>query len=173
MASMLVAYSRFSLLVFLSGWMGCAVDAGDPAENAPVTTQEEEIIGGYNSTVNTNFVALYHRAEGVCEIDAGDRADGFTLNYSLPPGTWWPRPCGGTIIRKDGNANYILTARHCLTKDGKPDGAMLPSGSLRVIGTLNPGVIATDESDGEMLVTGSPPAGSVAAAVYYHNLTRY
>jgi hypothetical protein len=174
MQSLLVVGSKVSLLVLLCGWMGCAVDNEAPGEEAPVAALEEEIINGTQSNRNSNFVAIYHRTEGVCERDEGDIARGFTMDYSLPANTWWPRPCSGMVIKKDGDVNYILTARHCVTKQGTPEGDLLTgSTNLRVVGTLNPGVISTNESNGVMQVTGSPPGNSLFASVYYQDYTKY
>lgn len=151
---------------------GCAVAVDETADEA-LGTKEEEIIGGTNMAANTNMVAIYGRTTSSCSPDAADQARGFTLPYTLN-NAWWPRPCSGTVIRKDGNDNYILTARHCVTVQGTADGtAHSGSTNLRSISTLNPGVLSTVESNGSMTVTGSPPASALNTSVFYSNHASY
>lgn len=156
-------------ILLLAPTLGACAAAADGSSEEPLAQTDEEIINGNLLGSNANAVAIYHKITTECLPDAGDEANGFTNGYSLD-NAWWPRPCSGWLIRKNGNSNYILTARHCVTKDGSISGPLLGNWTnMMATSRPNPGVIATSESNGSMTVLGSPPAGSLQTSVFYQN----
>lgn len=167
--------AKRSLLTSLAGVIACGA-AGETPPDPALGTEEQGIIGGDLRNTNTNMVALYTRSTvaTTCVPDYYDIASGFYLPYTLPANTWWPRPCSGTVIRKDGNENYILTARHCVTQDGSIYGPLIPgSTNIRSTSTVTPGVLSTVQSNGQMVVTGTPPAAWVQTSIVYQNTATY
>lgn len=144
------------------------VACGDPptwSEEVETQTRqyEQRLINGGQTTNNSNYVAFYHRGTGHCSPRDGDaHDDGYDYTNM-----WWPRPCSGILIRKDGNVNFVLTARHCVTVDGSIGGPLLPGDQdMRATSVVNPGVLATWEWNGGIYVGGTPANYTLPTSVY-------
>jgi hypothetical protein len=167
--------AKSSLLALLAAVVACGT-AGDAPPDPALGSEEQRIIGGDPHNANTNVVAFYTRATvpGTCTPDAGDNARGFHSPYTLPANTWFPRPCSGIVIRKNGNEHFILTARHCVTQDGGIFGPLIPgTTNIRSTSAVSPGVLSTIEADGSMIVTGTPPATSVQTSVFFQDTAKF
>ena len=158
------------------GFGGCAYDVGEgPPEAGLVAQREQAVIGGTEIPYNSNAVAIYHKNTGECVPYVG--ANFFPNNDTNPniynfSNMWWPRPCSGRVIKKDGTTNYILTARHCVTKNGEIDDPNLVSaGGLVSTSRVDPGVLDVDEQAKRVDTIGTPVG--VTSTVYYQNYATY
>jgi len=88
------------------GLCGCGA-APEATPDGETATASEEIVNG--TTLNdaevrfVGLVAIYHKEED---------------------GTFFPRPCSGIFFQAGTVFSTIVTARHCVTKNGGVDGAM-------------------------------------------------
>ena len=143
--------AKGSLVAVLASVAACGAEAEGPTELA-LDVEQEPVINGTVRTTNRNVVALYTRPTesytcgplkaGDPPLDPGDQALGFTKGYTLQANTWWPRPCSGVLIKKDGDDNYILTARHCITQQGGITGTVIDRG-------INPIAVVVFGADGD------------------------
>jgi hypothetical protein len=125
------------LLASLLAAFGCS----STPETEPLATESDEIVNGttVSAAQNPKTVALYHQA--VCEAGACCPTVGQMY--------WFPRPCSAMVLRSLPGETWILTAHHCVTRNGEIDGAILQPTQLRVNASLSPG-----------LALPNPPAGS-------------
>ena len=110
-----------------------ACSSSNSEENA-AKVNEAIVNGTALTTADVNFyglVAVYH-----------PDGDGLT--------TWFPRPCGGTILSSINGISTVLTARHCVTTNNDIDGVVAPASSFRLLPTATPGP-----------ANPNPPAGTV------------
>ena len=136
-----------------------------PADTAaPEVELESQALTNANvMTSNPINTAIYHfKRSGECTPAYGD-----TITTPYPTmNIFWPRPCSGRVIRRTGNEFLILTARHCVTQNGKVAGPLPFTASDLIVHTsLAPGVIDTTEMPGSITVHGSPPPGGATATV--------
>jgi len=121
--------------------IGCSAEAVDHADS--VGTDSESIVNGITlsetDVLLNGMVAIYHKKAN---------------------GNFFPRPCSGVLIETSGTWNTIVTARHCVTRDGTVDGPMFsPSEvgtSIMVKATATPGLTADSPT---------PPAGAIGAQI--------
>lgn len=120
---MLIRHALSCLSVGIILAAGCS--APDP-EPAPVSKSAEEIFGGSLDSAHTSVVAVINTAGGACS---------------------------GTIIHRDGDIGYVLTAAHCVVE-------------LTAQGDIITPVQAVDPSD-LLIVPGQDYETSLNASTYY------
>ena len=158
--------TRSLIYLFALVSTGCsAADAsveelgGDSGES--VDSIASAITNGTQLAFNKNYVALYHYFPStICDSDGDDLPP---IDWSLQ-NEWWPRPCSGTVIKKDGSTNWVLTARHCVTVDGKINTTLNAPTNLKLTSRLAPGTIPTNENANGVDPQGGPPSYTVPAA---------
>ena len=103
-------------------------------------TAKQPIMNGTNLSVESvkeyGLVAVYHR-----------------YYPSSGPSFWWPRPCSGKILRSSSAGSTVLTARHCVTRDGNANGVLLEKEDIWLKAGRMPG-----------LATNEPPSGATQAS---------
>jgi hypothetical protein len=141
--------------IILLSWLSAACSAGDPASEGYEDTEKDSfsITNGTPLSSNSNYVAIYHRGSGDCNG---------TWTYQ---DKWWVRPCTGTVIRKDQDTNYVLTARHCVTTNGNIDGTTITDMShLKLTSAVKPGDIDVNEENRlQPVIIGQPPTYAIPA----------
>ena len=70
---------------------------------------------------------------------------------------FWPRPCTSKILYARPTAAAVLTARHCVTTNGQPDGTVAAPSQLALIHSINPGPANPN------LPSGTIPATAITA----------
>jgi hypothetical protein len=110
------------VLALLLGTTACSLDSAPDSEQVEAT--RDAIIDGVEVSSNSfGAIALYHKKFD----DEGNWV-------------WWPRPCSARVLNPSATAKRILTARHCVTKDGTIAGTEFDHPTeLRVTGALKPG----------------------------------
>jgi|GEM_PF-4258794 len=163
-----------SLAAVATAVIGCAIETGE----APAQKSAEMINVPTLASGNSNAVAIYHWEKATCDpypdlYEYWPLSDANQDDYAYD--MWWPRPCSGRVIRKDGNVTFILTARHCVTDNGLPDGPITPATPqiphILVTSKLAPGVLAATETGGRVQTTGVPTG--VLAPVYFQDYAKY
>jgi len=118
----LIHGAGWAAFLLVSSVMGC----GDLPEDA-VGKTSSPIVNGLEVSASepgaASMVAIYHRLAD----DSGG------------PGPWFTRPCSGMIVAQQGNEAVVITARHCVTVDGKVDSATAPLSWFKVAVGMTPG----------------------------------
>lgn len=134
--------AQAALIAAAASLSACSDPMSSEAED--LATTEQEIVNGLvltaSQTSSNGLVAVYHKS-----WDAG-------LN-----GAWYPRPCSGKILRTVNGVSAVLTARHCVTRDGTTDGTVLNPNELRLVADNDPG-----------LALPNPPAGTTPTSIIAH-----
>jgi hypothetical protein len=143
----------------------CAPEGLPGEAPAPdVEARQQALTNATPLSSNPIFTAIYHfQRSGTCTPPI---TDVFHSPLTTPPsGFFWPRPCSGRVIRRNGNEFFILTARHCVTQNSSIMGPLALNGDLKVTTATTPGVIPTFEMDGFIMPMTAPPA-SIDATVF-------
>lgn len=124
-------------LLIVCGATACG--AADEPSSEAVSSASSPIVNG--TVMNDAQVQLY----GMAAV--------YHKAYN-PDNTWfwWPRPCSGVIIRSISGISHVLTARHCITRDGTTDGVPMAAADIRISRAASPG-----------LANPNPPASAVTA----------
>jgi hypothetical protein len=114
------------LLALLLGTTACSFDSTDRTED--VEASQAPIIDGVEVTTNSfGVIALYHK-----KFEKDDEGQKHWV--------WWPRPCSARVLNPTATNKLILTARHCVTKNGTiTDTTFDQPTELRVTGATRPG----------------------------------
>lgn len=127
----------------------CGGVSDDDAQNTAAT--ESPIVNGtvlsQSEVTARGLAALYHKQYN---------PDGSSF--------WWPRPCSSTIVRSINGVSLVLTARHCVTRDGSVNGTPLAATDLRIIATAAPGPANPNPPSGTLTPASvqTMPAGTSA-----------
>lgn len=140
------------LTLALCGATSLACDSDFPADQpGEVSAYRREIIDGFSVSENAFNAAIYHFKT------SSSTCGGFT--------GWQTRPCSGTVLKRTATETFVLTARHCVTKDGNPFGPLVDPGtaSLRVSGEIAPGPVPRGSQ---------PPASAIPGEVFAADTTK-
>ena len=118
------SFRRAAWVGLLFAWLFAAAGCAASSESEEVANQSDEVVNGSTVTTSTNpkTVALYHQA--ICEPGLCCPTQGQMY--------WFPRPCSAMVLRSLPGETWILTAHHCVKRNGEIDGPILQPSQIRI-----------------------------------------
>lgn len=108
-------------LVLSAGALACSSEGrGEELDTEEVFQTRQSVVGGTALATNPHAAAILRKS------------------VTERPGEWYTS-CSGTVLKRTSTQSWVLTARHCITTDGKIPGPLLSASDLKVTTEVAPG----------------------------------